>query len=113
MCVYVRIIGERERANLVVRTERFSVFCIYIYICIYISDAAYVISNSTRACANQCKFAILAVALSVYPKLRVRLVHVFRVSDGALAFETASRGKHANPDGYVIIRWKEEPLGSQ
>ena len=50
------IVGERERANLVVRTERF-----FRILYIYISGTAYVISNSTRACANQCKFAILAV----------------------------------------------------
>ena len=36
------IIGERERANLVVRTARF-----FRYIYIYITGAAYVVSNST------------------------------------------------------------------
>ena len=65
------IIGERERANLVVRTGDFSV------IYIFISGAAYVVSNSTRACANQCKFAI-RLACSIIPS-----VHVFRVSDSA------------------------------
>ena len=50
MSIIIIIIGERERANLVVRTAR---FFRYIFIYIFITGAAYVVSNSTRACANQ------------------------------------------------------------
>ena len=51
-----RVIGERERANLVG----------------VISGAAYVVSNSTRTCANQCKCKICNPHLTGAP-------YVFRV----------------------------------
>ena len=45
------LVGEREQANLFVRTDDFSIL-------VFKSGAAYIVSNSTRTCANQCTFVI-------------------------------------------------------
>ena len=62
-------------------------------------DAAYIVSNSMRACANQCTFARDRAWLS--KKLK-------NWSSRPRASEAADRGKHAYPDGELQIA--ENPL---
>ena len=98
------LIGERERA--ICGRSDFSVFCI-LYRVLRTSS---LIQRAHAQTNVNLQSALPIVALCIIPYVS-RLCREWRLAI-RLAFETASRGKYANPDGYMIIRWKEEPLGS-
>ena len=94
------LVGEREQANLFVRTDDFSIL-------VFKSGAAYIVSNSTRTCANQCTFVIRYYTLlsrdSAWLSKQLK-----NGSSRPRASEAADRGKNAYPDGELQIA--ETPL---
>ena len=60
-------------------------------------DAAYIVFNSTRACANRCTFVISLSSDSTW------LSKQLKNGSNRPRAEAADRGKHACPDGELQI----------